>query len=110
MMSYFQKRQEPTMTMILSDPNQREQAALETVRSLTSEQTELRSRLYRTPREQREQMSERIASLERQIRRALDELRRARAGAPPAPPRYDPDAHVTTSPLGRARNPRRPKP
>jgi hypothetical protein len=109
MTSYFQKRQEPTMTMILSDPNQREQAALETVRSLTSEQTELRSRLYRTPREQREQMSERIASLERQIRRALDELRRARAGAPPVPG-YDPDMHVTTSPLGRARNPRRPKP
>jgi hypothetical protein len=68
---------------------------METVRSLT--------------REQRGQMSERIASLERQIRRALDELRRARAGAPPVPG-YDPDMHVTTSPLGRARNPRRPKP
>jgi hypothetical protein len=92
---------------MIIEPTLRQQQAQTRLASLTAQVQDLRSRLYRVPWGEREGLCRQIASLEEQIRVAAEEHRRAKAGAPPAPPGYNPNANVRTSALGRARNPRR---
>jgi hypothetical protein len=91
---------------MITDPTLRQQQAQTRLASLTAQVQDLRSRLYRVSPDGREPLQRQIASLEQQIRVAAEEHRRAKAGAPPAP-RHNPDAHVETRSLGRARNPKR---
>jgi hypothetical protein len=92
---------------MIIEPTLRQQQAQTNLATLTAKVQDLRSRLYRVPWGEREGLCRQIASLEQQIRVAAEEHRRAKAGAPPTPPRHNPDAHVETRSLGRARNPKR---
>jgi DNA-binding PadR family transcriptional regulator len=92
---------------MITEPTLRQQQAQTRLASLTAQVQDLRNRLYRVSPDGREPLQRQIASLEQQIRVAAEEHRRAKAGAPPTPPRHNPDAHVETRSLGRARNPKR---
>jgi hypothetical protein len=92
---------------MITEPTLRQQQAQTRLASLTAQVQDLRNRLYRVPWGEREGLCRQIASLEQQIRVAAEEHRRAKAGAPPAPPGYNPNANVRASALGQTRKPRR---
>ncbi len=67
-------------------------AALQTLTRLTEEKQALLVCCRHAPMHERGTIQERLRQVERDLARAQEERRRALAGAPPAPPGYDPMA------------------
>lgn len=70
------------------------QAAQATINELTARVIALRQQMYAAAPHSRADLSAQIANTERQIARAMDEKRRARAGAPPATADYAPQRYT----------------
>jgi hypothetical protein len=68
----------------------RANAALEQITALTLEKQTLLSQAWQAPLYERPTIKHRLQQIERELAQAQDERRRAQAGAPPAPPGYDP--------------------